>query len=282
MSAVAVLLLTLVAVALALVAAIVLARRRPGPPPRAWRPGRSDRAPTGAAGRSVTLDLEAVDPGAPAVRRLVEAAAAPLLAADPALDAVEVRDRNGVLIGVVERAVDGSDAVVVAVPGLPHVTGGDRGGRGDDEETLALREREPTVRDGAFADRFDLPPAVAARLGPEADLVDLVRALLEAAGRDVEVEDDVVRSGEEAVVALGATHPDALSAGYLRYRRSGARRGLALSLRDVGAHEVARRERLAPDLRYGGPAAIQRMADAVAVGADPFRFALGPPSVGRS
>jgi hypothetical protein len=40
--------------------------------------------------------------------------------------------------------------------------------------------------------------------------------------------------------------------------------------------DVHRREMLAPHVLHAGPDGIQRMADAVAVGADPLRFAVAP------
>lgn len=269
----------LIGVCLAVAAAIgvfVVARqRRDG---RGWptRGGARGDLTADATRRVVVLDLDAVDPSAPAVRRLVDEVVAAVLATDPDVPGVEVRDRSGSLIAIVEiPAVGGGD---VAVDGVRGGVAG-RVARAGTSDDLELRDRDPFATTGSLRDRFELPISVTDRLPPRAGLVDLVRALLEAAGRPVDVQETVLVSGDEAVVALESAGVEALNAGFLRYRSSGAARGVAVSLQEVSPREVQRRESLAPDLRYGGPAAIQRMADAVAVGADPLRFALGPPTV---
>lgn len=228
-----------------LVALVVVALRR----------SRGVAAPspeTGAAGRTtVTLDLSIDQQDPEPARRLAGAAAAPLFADDPALEQVEVRDRAGALLAIIERA-----------------------------EGLELAERDP-FDDGSGTDRLVLPAAVRSSLPEDASLVQVVAAILTAAGREVTVDGDVVRVGDRAVVVLEATDADALSAAFLRYRASGARTGVVVSRRSVPASEVQRRELLAPDLRYARTGALQRMADALAVGGDPIDFALGPPVSGR-
>lgn len=200
---------------------------------------------------TVTLDLSMDrDDPAPA-RRLAGAAAAPLFHDDPGLEQVEVRDRDGALLAIIERA-----------------------------EGLELAERDAFSGVGG-ADRLALPTAVRGALPEDPSLAEVVSAILAAAGHDVDVDGDVVRAGDRAVVALEATDPDALSAAFLRYRASGARTGVVVSRRTVPASEVQRRELLAPDLRYARAGALQRMADALAVGGDPIDFALGPPVSGR-
>lgn len=194
----------------------------------------------------VTLDLPSgVDDPGP-VRRLAAAAAAPLFEDDPLLTTVEIQDREGALLAIIDRA-----------------------------EGLELAEHDP-FESAAPTERLALPAAVRDQLPDDPTLIETVRAILEAAGDDVDGDGDVLRVGDRAVVVLEATHPDALSAAFLRYRDSGARSGVVVSRRSVAPSEIHRRELLAPDLRYAPAGAVQRMADAVAVGADPFAFALGP------
>lgn len=231
------------AVAGVMVALIVLAVRL------GRRSDRRDRAaPAAERGRRVvSLDVISRGERTGPVRRLAVAAAAPLFEEDPALEQVEVRDREGVLLAIVDRA-----------------------------EGLELAERDP-FGDTATAQRLDLPAAVRDQLPDDPTLVDVVAAILAAAGHEPVVEQDVVRVGDRAVVAAESTDHDSLSGAFLRYRSSGARYGVVVSRRSVPGSEVRRRELLAPDLRYAPPGALQRMADAVTVGGDPIGFALGPP-----
>ena len=120
-----------------------------------------------------------------------------------------------------------------------------------------------------------LPRTVTDLVRDPDDPVDIVRAILEASGRPVEVEDDVLRSGEHFVAILGARTgrpvvPKALSDLYLRFRSSGATDGVVICLRHLDPVDVRRRELLAPELRHEGVDAIQAMADAVARGEDPL------------
>lgn len=230
-----------VGVLVALVVALGRRRRRRGsaPGPDAGRRGML----------TVTLDLSVDQQDPEPARRLADAAAAPLFEDDPDLEQVEVRDRAGVLLAIIERA-----------------------------EGIELAERDPFA---GGADRLALPAAVRGELPEAPSLAEVVAAILTAAGHHVDVDGDVVRAGDRAVVALEATDPDALSAAFLRYRASGARTGVVVSRRTVPASEVQRRELLAPDLRYARAGALQRMADALAVDGDPIDFALGPPVSGR-
>lgn len=235
--------LVLGALVAVVVAAVVLAMRRARRSPAATEP--TGGGATGIPTVRLDVAVEGDDPGP--VRRLAAAAAASLFHADRDLGQVEVRDREGALLAIIDRA-----------------------------EGLELADHDP-FEAATASYGLVLPPAVLGRLPDEPTLPQLVRALLEAAGHRVSVEDDVLRVGDRAVVALEATDPEALGAAFLRYRASGARTGVVVSRRAVPAAEVRRRELLAPDLRYAGPGALQRMADAVAVGADPIAFAPGPP-----
>jgi hypothetical protein len=88
----------------------------------------------------------------------------------------------------------------------------------------------------------------------------------------------VIHSDEETVVVLPkhlgdhVTH-DELNGAYLRLRASGARRGLVVTPGFLDLDDVRRREVPDPAVLHCGPEGIQRMADAVAAGADPLRFA---------
>lgn len=232
------------AVAGAFVALVVVLLRRAA---RADRTGGGGGTPERSARTVLALDLRAGAGDLDAGRRLAAEAAAPLFRDDTSLAEVEVRDRDGTLLAIVDRA-----------------------------HGLELADRDPFAMDTP-GQQLHLPATVRDRLPDDPSLVDLVAGILRASGYDVAVEGDIVRAGDRAVVALEATDPDALSAAFLRYRDSGARTGVAVGLRSVPPAEARRRELLAPDLRYAGPQALQRMADAVAVGGDPLVFALGPP-----
>lgn len=197
-----------------------------------------------AAGRAVvTLEVDgAAGRGEPA-RRLAVGTAAPLFLRDDTLLEVEVRDRSGGVVAVVDRS-----------------------------EGLELADRDPFAE--SATDRLDLPETVRSKLSEDASLAEVVAAILAAAGHTVTVDRDVVRIGDRAVVALESTDADELSGAFLRYRASGATSGVVVSRRAVPPPEVHRRELLAPDLRYAPAGALQRMADAVVVDADPIAFAL--------
>ena len=114
------------------------------------------------------------------------------------------------------------------------------------------------------------------------DPVEIVRAILAAADRPVErLDGELIRSGDKVVAVIGhrGGRPGVskvLNDVYLRFQRSGARSGVVISLQYVDPADARRREILAPELTHQGPDAIQRMADAVAFGADPIEFAEGP------
>ncbi|HEX6579303.1 MAG TPA: hypothetical protein VF195_00280 [Actinomycetota bacterium] len=147
-------------------------------------------------------------------------------------------------------------------------------------------ELTPPHRD--LIDQFDLPEAVRARIRDPDDPIDLVRSILEAAGVHCEIDGDLVRAGESALVIMRTSGDvvighEALNHAYLRFSRSGAQRGVVIALGFMDPREVKRREMLAPQVLHAGPDAIQRMADAVSLGADPLRFAVAiPVSPGRS
>ncbi|MDP8928380.1 MAG: hypothetical protein M3O70_07335 [Actinomycetota bacterium] len=111
------------------------------------------------------------------------------------------------------------------------------------------------------------------------DPVDIVRAILEAAELPVEVHGNVILSGDEAVIVVsepGGSPSEALTPAFLRFQKSGASRGVVITHSYLAGRDIERRQALAPNLRYTGLSAIQRMADAVALGANPLRFATEP------
>jgi hypothetical protein len=279
-----------VALVVAVAVAAELARRRGQEGLRPRRQPLPDApAPTvapGAERATVTLPVDDVDPSLPSVERLVHQAAEGVFGSHPQVQHVEVRSRTGTLLGEVDRPEPG-DLREVALPehlreprpkrhhtpspvGQPEVH---HPGRVEDPGEV------PTVH-RTLLERFELPPAVEGRLHDDADLVDLLAALLIAGGHDVEASDDLVKVGDTALVVLDGSGAEAMNHAYRRYDASGAQHGLAIALGFLSPDEVRRRETLAPDLRYVGPEAVQRMADAVAVGADPLAFALGTPSAG--
>jgi hypothetical protein len=272
-----------VAVLLAVVAAGATWLRRGGgvrrdrPP---WRPLARAGA-TGTGRGEVVLDVVTAAPDAAVLRRLAEAAGGDALAADRELDEIRVLDASGRELLVLHR--DQPLPTITRPEGLSTSTlpgsGEDGGDRfGDPSATAGSSPARGSVT-GAAAP-FDLSPRVVAELAERPDGTELVRAILVAGGRDAHVDDRrVIRTGSEAVVVLddphrSGLHPDDLSGAYLRYRHSGARRGIVVLLGYAARHEITRRERLAPDLAYVGAEAVQRMADAAALGVDPLRFAV--------
>jgi hypothetical protein len=253
---------------------------------------RRPAAPEVVGGTSlVILDIEPSDPRAPAVRRLVLDAAVRRFRAVPEAAWVEVLSRSGAPLGRIPR--HRQDRPGVAVPATlrepraapsrrpdPVAHAYDRlvlgGAVSPPEAELPPTERAP------LADRFDLPEPVRARLRHRDDPVDLVRAILEGGGIRAEVRDDVLLAGDRAVAVVGASgggfaDPRALNHAYLRLAEATVLEKLVLSLRVLEPVDARRRAALAPDVRYAGPEAVQRMADAVAVGEDPLRFVLATP-----
>jgi hypothetical protein len=241
---------------------------------------------------AVTLEVDEADPGPPAVQRLVNETALGIFRAAPDAQEVEVRTRAGTILGRVSREAP-PPRELTSSPLLlePHIR------RAHVPDVLGgLYETEPApkpMRDlqssGELApphppllDQFDLPETVRTEIHDPDDPVDLVRAILEAAGVRHEIDGDLIVAGESAVVILRASGDvvvghDALNHAYLRVLRSGAQRGFVIALGFMDPREVKRREMLAPQILHAGPEGIQRMADAVSLGANPLRFAIAIP-----
>ena len=258
---------------------------------RALARAQTPRRERGTARRSVvdtevtiTLDVAAGDPDAPSVTRLVDATASQVLATSPRVETVTVVNRAGTVLGVRERPHD--DPVPPRQePEIrePHrrtfrALGPHTEPRPPSMPTLDLDEEAPTPR--PLAERYELPAAVTDRIQRPDDPVNVVRAILEAAGLPVRVDGEALVSGREAVivpaVAGHSVTKDLLTRAYLAFQRTGAAQGVVICLGHVSAAECRRRELLAPELRHAGPDAIQRMADAVALGGNPLRFVIEP------
>lgn len=241
---------------------------------------------------SVTLEVDEADPASPAVQRLVHETALAIFRAAPDAREVEVRTRAGTILGRVSR--EASPPRELTSPPLLH-------------EPRTRRTRVPDVLGGLYGpepapnpirylqtsdeiapphpplmEQFELPETVRAGIREPDDPIDLVRAILEAAGVHPEIDGDLILVGESALVVLRASGDvvighEALNHAYIRIVRSGAQRGLVIAIGFVDPREVKRRELLAPQILHAGPDGIQRMADAVSLGADPLRFAVAIP-----
>lgn len=256
----------------------------PGPSPRAWE----SRDPTGSV---VVLDMVPEDPEHDSVRRLVEEVGRRALLSEPELDEVEVRDRDGRVLGTV-RPPPPLPAELSLPPDLhephtrpsrvpdpvPHQTPADRPGAGrrppapPDDEPLESVHR-------LFSEQFDLAADIRSRLRHPDDPVETIRAILDAGGYTPEVSGDLLRLEHVAIIVLPdlwQNADDALARGFLRIQRAQVERGVIVHLGWMNPEALRRREVAAPNVRHVGPEAIQRMADAVASGADPISFAIGP------
>lgn len=238
---------------------------------------------------TVVLDVGEVHAEGEVVQRMVREAAARVMAESREVTDVEVRSRDGTLLG---RVTSGAKPVPSLDSPLqflePHVIRRtpEPPPRGLEDElhptvTPHFDAKERPAPRRPLADTFDLPGTVRARLADPDDPVELVRAILEASGLQASVVGDMIRTGDEAIIVLSAGAArtfmhDALNHAYLRFRESGGTRGLVVSLGYMDPTDVRKRELLAPELRHVGSEGIQRMADAVAIGADPLAFATAP------
>lgn len=258
------------------VVAYVASRGRPQP----WRapeePGSHD---------VITLDLPAGEADDPAVVRLVREAAGRRFAAFGHIETVEVVRPDGQTLGTVQRSErlrPTSDlpaslhAEHAPRPHTPSVTGSS----GPQRQPLEIDLTELKESDKAFADAFALPDAVRARLNDPGNPTAVVAAVLDVAGVTHRAEPGIVVAGDTALVLIGdgsghTVTRDDLSSGFLRFESAGVPRGVAICLGYVNPQELHRRELLAPALKHAGPEAIQRMADALALGGNPVAFAAG-------
>lgn len=234
----------------------------------------------------VTIDLTGVDPRNPAVTRLLDDVVARAFATVTDASEVEVQDSNGMVLLVRPRTRPVRPPAAAMPPELlePHHRPGSRSLVSDDDRPdRAHPHFEPAEPPPArpLADRFELPPNVRRAVTDPDDPVELVAALITAAGGPVAVDGSVIRRGDDIVIvlpfALGeAVPPEALSHAYRLFERMPVRSAVVVTAGHMDPVDVRRREALAPQLAHAGPEGIQRMADAVAIGVDPIRFVMPP------
>lgn len=233
----------------------------------------------------VVLDVPAAAPSE-SLRRLVREAAARAFALRSDVAEVEVVDRSGTVLGVIARQAHVHPAEPPTLVS-PHPTAGPPLHVEGLEDELHLtvvpgfNARERPAPERPLADHFELPDVVRARMRDPRDPVDVLRSILEAGGSPAEVDGNVVRSRGTVFVVVRSVYgravlPALLSEAYLRVRETGADGGYVLSFGFMDPEDVRRRESFAPSIRHVGVEAVQRMADAVAVGADPLAFVLRP------
>lgn len=253
-----------------------------------------DRVPEPRLG-VVVLDVEGVSLEDQRLQRLIECATTTAFATDRTLDTVEVRTPAGRILARMPARREAGPIKDVATPSaiidprIAHRTPTLLRPSAEDEQPpgplphFETRGRPRPRR--PMMDEYELPPSVRERIVRPDDPVDIVRAILEAGHQAVSVQGDVLRCGDEAIVVLSrplgspSIH-DALNHAYIRFRSTGAKRGTVIAVSYLPGDDIQRREILAPELGHVGRDAIQRMADAVALGANPLRF-VQPPVLGR-
>jgi hypothetical protein len=275
-----------------LVVVVVLLVRAKAPEPAQRPDGPAPWSSDAEAGARVVLDVVVDDPSAPSVQRLVQEAASRALDASPDLQTVTVVDREETVLGEIRR-VPPAHRDVELPPTLhephqrrsvtPDPVRSERTERTGSPGPIPARSLEPEPIDapGAreFADQYDLPAVVEERLAHRDDPAAVIAALLAAAGRPVERHGDLVLSGDVAVVVaiVDDGGHSSLSRAFLKVQGSGAPYGLIVRIGYADPVLVHQREIAAPQVRHVPARAVQRMADAVALGQDPLAFALGPP-----
>lgn len=279
--------IVLIVLLLLLGAAVVTWRRRRQPPGRPSAPPAPSLTRPQATGAlpgpqaTIALDVVVADPDSPAVQRLVREAASRVFRTSPDVEVVVVEDRAGMHLGMVERdqGPGGQVSVAAEVPKPDRRPARRTAGPGGGSVTAGRAGDQDSAPQRSLADRFELPDTVHAHLRRPDDAVDVVRAILEAAELPVQVHGNMILSGDEAVIVVseaGGSTSQALTDAFLRFQKSGAAHGVVMTLGYVGGRDIERRQALAPTLRYTGLSAIQRMADAVALGANPLTFATDP------
>lgn len=247
---------------------------------------------------AITLEIEAEDVEDPRVKRLVADAASRMFRMVPSLRQVEVRDKRGKVLDRPMRS--GGDPLRVDPPpvGLvePHTVRRPRSPSESGErlgDVAAMRsaatgalaggwlrdvpEPEPRV----LADRFDLADEIRERITDPDDAVALIAAILERSADGVRIEGGRLWVGDAIVFVIRTPPGASVTAGALArtfasFRASGASLGYVVVFGHMDPIDVRRRELLAPGFVHLGSDAVQRMADAAALGGDPLRSARGP------
>jgi len=233
----------------------------------------------------VTLQITTGDPDDPAVQRLVREAAVRQFATFDHVQSVEVRRADDVVLGTVSR--DQRLRPPVELPESLRVEHAPRrhgpnvtGTSGVPRRPLDIDPSDFAGSDKPFADQFDLPEEVRARIADPRSPMQVVEAILDQAGVEHRSEPGLVVAGDTAIVLVGdgrghTVNSDELARAFLRFESAHVRDGVAVCLGYVNPQELHRRELLAPTLRHAGPEAIQRMADALRLGGNPVGFATG-------
>jgi hypothetical protein len=248
--------------------------------------------PAGLGERAtIVLDLAPADAHAAGVERLVREAAERVLAGSRDLSEVEVRSRTGAVLGRVKASAP-AIAHPDYEPSLPQPrpvrrTPEPPGGLEDElrlKVTPHFDAKERPAPKRPLAEAFELTDSVRSRISDPDDPVEIVRAILDSAGLRASVEGDLIRCGEDAIVVIRrqpikAFRHDVLNHAYLVFHDTGCARGLVIAFGYLDPVDIRRREMFEPALHHSGREAIQRMADAASIGADPLAFAVAPPVI---
>ncbi len=291
------------ALLLVLAVAVTLPRRHPRRHPR--RRARDVGTPRASAllrpvdGR-ITLEVPTHDVDDGALRRLATQVAERALEHDPGLTVVEVVDRDGHNVLRLHRTQRPRTIELPEALHEPHVRprrgpspvgdpsgGPGRGPSGGHRRSVAADGRSSIGADGGdtathvrplgprpAAQRFELPATVRAVIPPDADHVSVLEALLAVAGHPTERDGDLVLLPNLAFIVVHVRdEPElALSRAYLRLGKTGRAHGVVIRQGYLDPALLARRAHSAPRVIHTDTRALQRMADAVALGLNPLDF----------
>lgn len=235
----------------------------------------------------VTLPVDDADPESQATKRLVADAAARVFARDLSVACVVVLARSGRELGRLERAAPEPRPFVDAPSALSEPPARRHAGPHEPVGPPAVGHAPANVRFQdtrtlphlPLAAHFELSDRVKALIRNDEDPVDIVRAILEASDRPFHTAGNIFRRDDVAVIVLHtplhvSVEAETLNTAFLAFERSGAVRGAVVTAGALHVLDVRRREALAPRLLHASVDGIQRMADAVAIGADPFEVVV--------
>lgn len=245
-------------------------------------------APPGAAEQmEVVLPVDDADPDSPATQRLVAEAADRALTSHPELESVVVVSRGGRELGRLDRQRAAERPFVDVPAALREPRAPRHHGPGEPVESeppvhapANVRFQEtPSLQHRTLADRYELPERVRGRIGNPEDPVEIVHAIVEESAQPISVAGNVFRSGDRALIVLhtplhATVDAATMNAAFLAFQSSGAKRGVVLTAGAFHVQDLRRRQALAPNLLHAGPDGIQRMADAVEMGANPLDFVV--------
>ena len=248
---------------------------------RALRP-REGPAPPAEAHRHLTIRLDVVvdDVEGQRAQRLASDASARMFSIAPDVSTITVHDRAGQAVAVHHRSV----AERIREPLTGPASGPSRSlSRWEANlELPSIPAQHPDaddiepidLRSGPIVDHLDLPAQIRRALPDDARAIDIVEALLRLTGHPVMRDRDTLTVGDVAVIVVEAGTPgeDVLRHAYLRFVAARARAGVVIAMNPADLADAPRRERLEPHVSHVGPGALQRMADATALGGDPLAF----------